>query len=129
MDDVTGTADHPIGTGTPSAAVPTARVRPVTIPEDIDEATIPKASGRVRLPLRVHWSGPSPEAREFDLDDPVERAYVYEIVMREGTADDVRRFIDVDELVALWDQLYLPDNVRRTWAAWLNEHRNLSLAC
>ena len=58
-----------------------------------------KASGRVRLPLRLCWGGAHPDEREWDLDDPLRRAYVYEIVMREGTDDDVRRFIDLDELV------------------------------
>ena len=53
----------------------------------------------------------------------------YEIVTREGTTDDVRRFIDVGELIARWDQLYLPEKLRRTWAAWLNQPRNLFLAC
>jgi len=41
------------------------------------------------------------------------RARVYEQVLVEGVEQDVREIIDVDELVALWDELYLPDHVRR----------------
>jgi hypothetical protein len=44
---------------------------------------------------------------------------VYEQVMTEGTDDDVRAFIDVGEMTALWDDLVLPRQVRRAWAEWL----------
>jgi hypothetical protein len=43
-------------------------------------------------------------------------------VLREGNADDIRRFIDVDELIALWDDLVLPPYVRRAWAACFRRH-------
>ncbi|MGH9226179.1 MAG: hypothetical protein ACRD2W_20880 [Acidimicrobiales bacterium] len=102
------------------------RARPVAIPEDVDDLTIIKASGRVRLPDHIAWSGPG---ADYDLDDRAQRAYVYEQVMREGTEDDVRHFIDVDELVALWPKLYLPPWVREAWARWIRERRGLELAC
>lgn len=35
--------------------------------------------------------------------------------------------IDVDELVALRDELYLPDHVRRAWANGLGERRGIEL--
>ncbi|MGH9002139.1 MAG: hypothetical protein ACRDYV_03320 [Acidimicrobiia bacterium] len=96
------------------------------IPDDVDDPSVPKANGVVRLPLRVRWSTPF---REYDLGDRQDRALVYEQVLTEGTEADVRYFIDVDELVALWPELYLPKPVRRAWAAWLKEHRGLELAC
>jgi len=80
----------------------------------------------VTLPTRVRWSSPS---RRYDLADRGQRARVYEQVQVEGAADDVRRFIDVDELIALWDELYLPDHVRGAWAAWLARHRGVQLPC
>lgn len=98
----------------------------MAIPDDVDDPTIMKASGRVRLPDHIVWSGPG---TDYDLDDPAQRAYVYEQVLREGTPDDVRRYIDVDELVALWPRLYLPPWVREEWARWLLERRGLELAC
>ena len=49
--------------------------------------------------------------------------------MAEDTADDVRFFVDVDQVVAMWDELFLPPPVRRAWAAWLKERRGLDLAC
>lgn len=64
-----------------------------------------------------------------NLDDPQQRAYVYEQVLREDGDDDVRRFIDIDELVSLWPRLYLPPWVRDAWASWLRERRGIDLAC
>ncbi len=78
------------------------------------------------LPLSVFWSGTSPV---YDLDDVGRRARVYEQVLREGTDDDVRRFIDVDQVIALWDLLVLPVAVRRAWARWLSERRGVTLGC
>lgn len=63
------------------------------------------------------------------LDDRRQRALVYEQVLQEGTDEDVRHFIDVDALIDLWDELYLPDHVRQRWAEWLGEHRGVHLPC
>jgi hypothetical protein len=52
---------------------------------------------------------------------------VYEQVLREGTADDVRYFIDVDELIEMWDELVLPPAVSRAWIAWLARHRGVAV--
>ena len=76
--------------------------RPVVLPDDVDDTTIVKAHGIVELPHSVSWSGPR---RTWDLDDRRQRAQVYEIVLSEGTDDDVRRYIDVDALLDLWDEL------------------------
>lgn len=64
-----------------------------------------KATGLVTFPTRVRWSAP---ARSYDLDDRRQRARVYEQVLVEGVEQDVREIIDVDEVGALWDELYLP---------------------
>ncbi|MDP9283975.1 MAG: hypothetical protein M3P41_03310 [Actinomycetota bacterium] len=94
--------------------------RPVALPDDVAEFS-PKASGRVELPLHIRWSGPT---LSYDLDDRADRARVYEQVLREGTEDDVRFYIDADQLLELWDDLVLPPPVRRAWADWVVErHR------
>jgi hypothetical protein len=79
-----------------------------------------KASGVVELPSWVRWSGPP---RRYDLADRGDRALVYEQVLAEGTDDDVRFYVVVDELVDLWDELVLPGYVRAAWAAWLARAR------
>lgn len=47
-----------------------------------------------------------------DLSDRGQRARVYEVVLREGTPDDMRSFIDGALLVDLWDELVLPRRLR-----------------
>jgi hypothetical protein len=96
------------------------------VPDDADDPTIAKASGVVTLPLHVRWSGPP---KTYDLSRRAERARVYEQVLREGTDEDIRLFIDVDELLSLWNELVLPAPVRRAWAAWFRKRRGVDLAC
>ena len=100
--------------------------RPVATPADADAPDVVKASGLVELPIGVRWSG---RAKTYDLDSRVDRLRVYEQVLREGTDDDVRRFIDVDQLLGLWDELVLPAHVRAAWAMWFREHRPHDLTC
>lgn len=98
----------------------------MAIPADIDAADLEKASGLVRLPSNVHWSTPD---RVYDLSQMADLRSVYEQVLQEGTEEDVRRFIEVDQVIALWDELVLPDHVRSAWASWITKHRGLQLAC
>lgn len=97
---------------------PTAR--PVALAEDLDEPSLAKASGRVKLPLHIRWSGPP---MTYDLDDPTDRARVYEQVLREGTEEDIRFYIDADLLADIFDELVLPSPVREAWAGWLHSRR------
>lgn len=99
--------------------------RPVAVPHDVGDPTLPKAAGIVRLPLRVRWSDP---VRMYDLDRRADRLRVYEQVLREGTEADVRYFIRLDVLVDLWHELVLPPHVRRAWESWSALH-GADLAC
>jgi len=92
--------------------------RPVAVPEGLDG--IPKARGEIELPLHIRWSG-SPIT--YDLTDRGDRARVYEQVLREGTEDDVRFYVDAEELLELWDELVLPPSVRQAWAGWIRQRR------
>jgi hypothetical protein len=58
-----------------------------------------------------------------------DRVLVYEHVLAEGTDDDVRRFVDIDDLVELWPDLVLPHHVRRAWADWLLKRRGIAVPC
>ena len=100
--------------------------RPVAVPDDVDSPAIEKADGVVELPLRVRWSDPP---KKYDLDDRGDRLRVYEQVLREGNDDDVRRYIDVEELRRLWHELVLPSHVRRTWVAWFRDHGVSDVGC
>ena len=92
--------------------------RPVAMPTDLGDASAPKAQGRVELPLHIRWSGPPVT---YDLEDSADRARVYEQVLREGTEDDVRFYVDEEQLLELWDELVLPPAVREAWAPWIED--------
>ena len=98
--------------------------RPVAVPDVVDDPRHEKASGVVQLPSNVRWSGPP---TTYDLDDPIDRARVYEQVLGEGTDDDVRHFIGVDVLEKLWHTIVVPTRVREAWARWFRRHRVATL--
>lgn len=97
----------------------TAIRRPPAIPDDLADPSVEKADGVVELPLHVQWSG----RRSYDLSDRADRSRVYELVLREGTEDDVRRFVRLEVLEELWDDLLLPAHVRAGWDRWLAARR------
>lgn len=76
----------------------------------------------VELPREVHWSYP---LRAFDLDDDSDRAFVYETVLRQGDGPHIRQFIDIDELLSIWDRLHLPPNVEAAWADYFDRVRGV----
>jgi hypothetical protein len=81
------------------------------LPETLRELAGP-LTGVVLLPLRLDWSGRT----EFRLDDPAERNVMYERVIREATrAEDLRSYLNEQVLRQVWNQLFLPPRVRRTW--------------
>lgn len=101
------------------------RYVPPEIPDDFADP-VEKASGVVTLPIHIEWSGPP---RRYDLACRRDRIRVYELVLREGTAADVRWFIDIASLIDLWDELTLPRHVREAWARWLRDNLDVDLSC
>lgn len=87
--------------------------RPVGLPGSLEELRGPR-SGVVRLPLAVNASGAA-SAEGFDVSSPPMRAAMYQIVLREGSADDVRRYVDESSLRESWSHLWLPGYVRCAW--------------
>jgi hypothetical protein len=80
-------------------------------------------SGLVALPARLFRSGPDPGRVRWDLSDPVRRRDLYEIVLVEGTLDDIRELVNGPELVRLWDEIYLPPWVRVAWRGLIDSAR------
>jgi transcriptional regulator with XRE-family HTH domain len=100
---------------TPSPAFREAvvdRGRAVYVPTVLPRTPLDRALGRVRLPIHLNWSQPG---REFNLANRQQRARVYEIVLREGTAEDIIYYVDGALLVDLWPDLVLPRQVRGEW--------------
>jgi hypothetical protein len=71
----------------------------------------------------MFWSGPNPRTVRWNLGDPSRRRDLYEIVLVEGTLDDIRNHINGSELVRLWDQMYLPPWVRTAWQPLIDSAR------
>jgi hypothetical protein len=73
------------------------------------------AAGKVELPVWLFWSG---RDRSFDLGNADERAWLYEIVLREaGRPDDLMVYLNADVLVRTWPEIRmrLPEGVRLAW--------------
>lgn len=70
------------------------------------------ALAAVVLPLHLDWSTPG---RVYDLRDRRQRARLYEVVLREGSPEDLMRYVDGVLLVEVWPELVLPRTVRAAW--------------
>ena len=100
--------------------------RPVALSDEFDGVQQMEDGGIVSLPNHVFWSGP---ARTWNLNDRHQRIQVYELVLTEGTEEDVRRFIDLEVLMDLWADLWLPAHVRIAWSQHIRNLRGVVLAC
>jgi transcriptional regulator with XRE-family HTH domain len=91
---------------------PVGRGRAVYVPDVLPRLPLNRAFGRAELPLHLNWTQPG---RVCDLSDRRQRARVYEIVLREGTREDICNYIDGALLIDLWPDLVLPAEARRAW--------------
>jgi hypothetical protein len=106
--------DRGVSSGSGLPAARPGWVRDVPTPRSLAELRGP-LTGRVGLPIRLFWSGPDPRGVRWDLADPVRRRDLYEILLVEGTVEDIRELVNGVELVRLWDEMYLPPWVRAAW--------------
>ena len=94
--------------------------RPVATPDDVGDSGIVKAEGVVSLPIHLGWSEPADFT--YDLDHEPRRRRLYERVLTEGLDDDIRFYIRLDELLQMWEDLWLSPHVRTAWRNWLDRH-------
>jgi transcriptional regulator with XRE-family HTH domain len=87
--------------------------RAVAVPDRLPRLEAEQAFATVSLPLTLNWSQPG---RTFRMGERGDRARVYELVLREGTTDDVSRYVDGALLIDLWDELILPAYLRAAWS-------------
>ena len=97
--------------------------RPYAVPSRLWRLPI-DATFRVLTPgIHLWWSGASPR---FDLSHLRERSRAYELVLREGTPDDIAAVVDGALLVDAWDDLVLPAELRQAWQHLIDRaHTNL----
>ena len=94
---------------------PTSRGRSSRPPASWDAHTGPVV-GVVELPLKLYWSD---DKNRFDLADEADRRLLYQVVLAEGTADDIRTYLHLPTLLAIWDTLWLPVPVHEAWDRWV----------
>lgn len=95
------------------------RGEPFVVPDRLWQLDPTDAFGAVTLPRRLYWSGPS---RTYRLADRRDRARVYEIVLREGSADDLLTYVDGTLLADLWEELVLPNSIRDAWTPLITRY-------
>ena len=100
-----------------------SRGEPYAVPTRLWRLDLTDAFAAVVLPSHLHWSGPS---RTYRLTDRLDRARVYEIVLREGSESDLLTYVDGGLLVDLWDDLVLPSALRSAWAPLISRYRAAS---
>lgn len=88
--------------------------RPVAVPDSLDDLRGP-TTGVLHLPLGLHASGAGP-SEGFDLRRTESRISMYQLVLREGSLDDLVRYLNSEEVRRLWPRLWLPGHVRRAWS-------------
>ncbi|MFH5228658.1 helix-turn-helix domain-containing protein [Antrihabitans spumae] len=95
------------------ASVPGPRGSAYVVPDRLCRLPVDQALATVTLPLVLNWSDPG---RQFHLARRHDRAQVYEIVLRDGTADHLQTYVDGALLVDIWPELVLPRTLRAAWA-------------
>ncbi|MET7748862.1 hypothetical protein [Micromonospora sp. NPDC005367] len=84
-----------------STALPSRLIGVVDrIPASLAELSGPE-HGRVELPVRLAWSGPT----DFDVSDPRERLTLYCLLLDCGQRDDIIRYIHPELLRRDWPRV------------------------
>jgi len=110
LADCPGARHHGYVDGSTSPVARPGWEKDAAVPRDLGELH-GLLHGVVGLPIRLFGRARIPGRP--DLSDPTRRRDLYEIVLAQGTLEDVRDLINGLELVRLWDQIYLPKRVAR----------------
>ena len=94
--------------------------RPYAIPTHLWRLPTPIALRQFEAPIHLWWSGPP---RTFDLSQRTDRLRAYEVVLREGTPQDIIDIVDGLLLCEAWPDLVLPAELRQPWQP-LIDHEN-----
>ena len=94
----------------------TAGRRPYPVPSRLWRLEVDHALRAFEAGPHLWWSGPP---RTFDLADRSQRRRAYEIVLREGTPEDIVDVVDGALLGDLWNDLVLPAELRAAWEPYL----------
>lgn len=82
------------------------------VPDQLPRLPVEAALGMVVLPARVDWS---PVGRPRNLAVRSERLLTYQVVLAEGTPQDIQHIVDGALLVDCWKEMHLPAAIRHAW--------------
>lgn len=95
----------------------TADRRPYAVPSRLWRLSPSEALRSIDAAPHLWWSGPP---RTFDLARRDDRLRAYEIVLREGTPEDIEQIVDEVLLCEAWPDLVLPRSLRSAWTPLVN---------
>lgn len=78
----------------------------------------------MELPFHLYWSD---DNNRFDLAKRARLRSMYQIVLTEGSADDIRTYINRALLIDVWDELWLSPAVHEAWDGWIEAHRHAAV--
>lgn len=90
----------------------TPRGRVVVVPDRLWRLPVDRALADVVPPIHLEWSAPG---RRIAMRERQSRQRLYEVVIREGGAQDLRMYLDGALLLDSWSDLVLPRDVRALW--------------
>ena len=118
------------GRRTPSEAVATVLERATAEPDSVvlartsrgQAVTAPaqrwtpvfQPTGRFRLPLRIDWSGCDKD-RWRDSRSDTDRVEAYTLLIDEGAAGDIARWVDPQFVADHWDEMFIARERREPW--------------
>jgi excisionase family DNA binding protein len=102
---------------------PTTRWRSSAPPADWNLEAGP-TNEVVELPFHLYWSD---ENNRFDLSKRARVRSMYQIVLTEGSAEDVRSYINGETLIDVWNELWLSPAVHEAWDGWIETRRRATV--
>jgi len=93
------------------------------VPDQLPRLSVDAAFASFEVPLHLDWSKPG---RVVDLSDRMQRVRWYGVVLREGSAREIERYVDGALLVEAWPDMMLPRVVRSAWQSVID--RSLALS-
>ena len=78
----------------------------------------------VELPFHLYWSD---DNNAFDLSKRARLRSMYQVVLAEGSAQDVCSYINFALLIDVWSELWLSPAVHEAWDNWIEEHRHAAV--
>jgi len=96
-----------------------SRGRPLYVAPELWRLPPQKAKATVKLPISICWSG----RKSFDLASQSDRALAYQMILAEGTPEQIMEYIDGELLSEIWDDYMFPRHIREAWQPAIDKYR------